>query len=248
MFGFRLSVKCAAGVLLAAFIASGAVAVQAQTTRRTRRESSANRKARIARTIAETYGHRYEVAGGGGYLRFQSGAPQRNNEVTFFMTGTYFLNPKLGIVGEVRGQYGNAKIGNTACTIVGCQPVFLGFDPQISEYPFLGGVAYRLYSKEKFGAAVTAEGGAALGKFDGGAKGLPSAVLGVWQSATKPAFSLGANFDYNFYPNLAFRVSPTYLGTFYRRDPADVNHGPNGTIQNNWGVNIGIVYRFGKIK
>ncbi len=55
------------------------------------------------RTIAETYGHRYEVAGGGGYLRFQSGAPQRNNEVTFFMTGTYFLNPKLGIIGDIRG-------------------------------------------------------------------------------------------------------------------------------------------------
>ncbi len=247
MFGFRLSVKCAVGVLLAGSIASGVVA-QAQTTRRTRRESSANRKARIARTIAETYGHRYEVAGGGGYLRFQSGAPQRNNEVTFFMTGTYFLNPKLGIIGDIRGLYGNAKIGNTACTVVGCSPVFLGFNPQISEYPFLGGVAYRLYAKEKIAATVTAEGGAALGKFDGGAKGLPSAVLGVWQSQTKPAFSVGANFDYNFYPNLAFRISPTYVGTFFRRDPTDVNHGPDGTIQNNFGVNAGIVYRFGKIK
>src|SRR5258708_11748634 len=125
MFGFRLSVKCAAGVLLAVSMASGAVAVQAQTTRRTRRESSANRKARIARTIAETYSHRFEVAGGGGYLRFQSGAPQRNNEVTFFMTGTYFLNPKLGIVGDIRGVYWRAKIGNTACTISGCSPIFL---------------------------------------------------------------------------------------------------------------------------
>ena len=86
MFGFRLSVKCVTGVLLAGLLATGAVAAEAQTTtRRTRRESSANRKARIARTIAETYGHRYEVAGGGGYLRFQSGAPQRNNEVTFFI-------------------------------------------------------------------------------------------------------------------------------------------------------------------
>jgi hypothetical protein len=248
MFGFRLSVKCVAGVLLAGSIASGTTAVQAQTTHRTRRESSANRKARIARTIAETYGHRYEVAGGGGYLRFQSGAPQRNNEVTFFMSGTYFLNPKLGIIGEIRGAYGNAKIGNTACTVVGCIPVNLGFNPQISEYPFLGGVAYRLYAKEKIAVTATGEGGAALGKFDGGAKGLPSAVLGVWQSTTKPAFSLGVNVDYNFYPNLAFRVSPTYLGTFFRRDPLDVNHGPNGTIQNNFGVNIGIVYRFGKIK
>src|SRR5271156_1475414 len=201
MFGFRSSVKKVAGLLLVGLMASGAVAVQAQVTRRTRRESSANRKARIARTIAETYGHRYEVAGGGGFLRFNSGAPQKNNEVTFFMTGTYFLNPKLGIIGDIRGAYGNARIGNTACTINGCSPIFLGFNPPISEYPFLGGVAYRLYAKEKFAVTATGEGGVALGKFDGAAKALPSAVLGVWQSQTKPAFSLGVNVDYNFYPN-----------------------------------------------
>jgi hypothetical protein len=242
MFGFRLSVKQVAGVLLAGSMASGAVAVQAQTAHRTRRESSANRQARIARTVAETYGHRYEVAGGGGLLRFQSGAPQRNNEVTFFMTGTYFLNPKLGIIGDIRGAYGNAKIGNNVQS-----PTTLGFNPQISEYPFMGGIAYRLYAKEKFAVAVTGEGGVALGKFDGAAKGLTSAELGVWQSTTKPAFSLGANFDYNFYPNLAFRVSPTYVGTFFRRDPADI-HGTPGTIQNNFGFNAGIVYRFGKIR
>jgi hypothetical protein len=243
MFGFRLSVKQVAVVLLAGFMASGAVALQAQTTRRTRRESSANRKARIARTIAETYGHRFEVAGGGGFLRFQSGAPQRNGEVTFFMTGTYYLNPKLGIIGDIRGMYGNAKIGNNVTS-----PVALNFNPQISEYPFMGGIAYRLYTREKVAFAVTGEGGAAIGKFDGGAKGLTSAEIGVWQSATRPAFSLGANFDYNFYPNLAFRVSPTYVGTLFRRDPTDTIHGSNGTIQNNFGVNLGIVYRFGKIK
>jgi len=120
MFGFRLSVKRVAGVLLAGLMASGAVAVQAQVTHRTRRESSANRKARIARTIAETYSHRWEVGGGGGYLRFQSGSIlQKNNEVTFWMTGTYFLNPKLGIIGDVRGAYGNAKIGNNTNTADG---------------------------------------------------------------------------------------------------------------------------------
>ena len=246
MFGFRLSVKCAAAVLLAGFIASGAVVVEAQTTtRRTRRESSANRKSRIERTIAETYSHRFEVAGGGGYLRFQSGSSlQKNNEVTFFMTGTYFLNPKLGIIGDVRGAYGNAKIGNP---VTPTSPN-LGFNPQISEYPFMGGVAYRLYAKEKIAVTATAEGGAAIGKFDGGSKGFTSAELGVWQSTTKPVFSLGANFDYNFYPDLALRVSPTYLGTFFRLDPTDTLHGPPGTIQNNFGVNVGLVYRFGKIK
>jgi hypothetical protein len=248
MFGFRLSVKCAAGVLLAGSIVSGAVAVQAQTTRRTRRESSANRKARIERTTAETYSHRFEVAGGGGYLRFQSGSLlQRNNEVTFFMTTTYFLNPKLGIIADVRGAYGKAKIGNNLSS-TSTPPPFLNFNPQISEYPFMGGVAYRVYAKEKVAVSVTGEGGAAIGKFDGGAKGLTSAQLGVWQSTTKPVFSIGANFDYNFYPNLAFRVSPTYVGTFFKLDPTDTQHGPPGNMQNNFGVNLGIVYRFGKIK
>src|SRR3984957_1396104 len=124
MFGFKLSVKCAAGVLLAVLVASGASTVEAQSTHRTRRESNANRKARIARTVEATYSHRYEVAGGGGYMRFRSGEYLRkNNEVTFWMTGTYFLNRKLGIVGDIRGAYGNAKIGNTA-------PSFLPFNPQ----------------------------------------------------------------------------------------------------------------------
>jgi Outer membrane protein beta-barrel domain len=242
MFGFRLNVKCVSGVLLAILVASGASAVEAQSTRRTRRESNANRKARIARTIEETYSHRYEVAGGGGYLRFRSGEYlQKNNEVTFFMTGTYFLNPKLGIIGDVRGMYGNAKIGNSS-------PNFLPFKPQISEYPFMGGVAYRVYAKEKVALMLTGEAGAALGKFDGDTKGLPSSALGLWQSATRPAISLGANFDYNLYPNIAMRISPTWVGTFYQLSPQDPAPQPHGSFQSNLGFNVGVVYRFGKIK
>jgi outer membrane protein with beta-barrel domain len=242
MFGFRLKVKCVAGVLLAVLVASGASAVEAQSTRRTRRESNANRKARIARTIEATYSHRYEVAGGGGYLRFRSGEYlQKNDEVTFFMTGTYFLNPKLGIIGDVRGMYGSAKIGNSS-------PNFLPFKPQISEYPFMGGVAYRVYAKEKIALTLTGEGGAALGKFDGDTKGLPSSALGLWQSATRPVVSGGANFDYNFYPNIAMRISPTFVGTFYQLSPQDPAPSPHGAFQSNLGINIGVVYRFGKIK
>src|ERR1700733_2777856 len=241
MFGFSMKVKCTAGVLLA-IVASGASAIEAQTTHRTRRESNANRQARIARTIEATYNHRYEVAGGGGFLRFRSGEYlQKNDEVTFFMTGTYFLNPKLGIIADVRGMYGNAKIGNST-------PNFLPFKPQISEYPFLGGVAYRVYAKEKVALMVTGEAGAALGKFDGDTKGLPSSALGLWQSATRPAISLGANFDYNFYPNIAMRISPTWVGTFYQLSPQDPAPQPHGSFQSNLGFNIGIVYRFGKIK
>jgi hypothetical protein len=240
MFGFSLNVKGLSGVLLAAVIASGASIAEAQSAHRTRRESNANREARIARTIEQTYSHRWEVGGGGGYLRFRSGEYlQKNNEITFWMTGTYYLRPKLGIIADVRGLYGNAKIGNT---------IFNLKNPQISEYPFMGGVAYRLYAKEKYAVSVTGEVGAALGKFDSGSKTIPSKDLGLWQSTTKPVFSVGANFDYNFYPNLAFRVTPTYVGTFYKLDPLDPAPQPHGSIQNNFGVNVGFVYRFGKIK
>jgi hypothetical protein len=241
MFGVRLSVKCVTGVLLATMIASGATVLEAQSTHRTRRESNANRQARIARTIEQTYDHRWEIAGGGGYLRFRSGEYlKRNNDVTFWMNGTYYLNPKVGIiVGDVRGLYGNAKVGNTIYDID---------NPQISAYPFMAGIGYRVMAKEKFAIGITGEGGVALGKFDGGSKGIPSKDLGLWESNTKPVVSAGVNIDYNFYPNLAFRFTPTFVGTFYSLDPLDSAPQPHGTFQTNLGFNMGLVYRFGKIK
>ncbi len=245
MFGFRIRVKHIAVLLLALSVAS-ATSMEAQTSHR-RRETNANRQARIQRTIQETYSHRWEVAGGGGYLRFRSGQYlQKNNEVTFWSTTTYYLNEKLGILADVRGMYGNAKINNGAGTPT--EPINLGFNPQISEYPLMGGVAYRLYAKEKFAVTLTGEGGVAIGKFDGGSKGIPSQYLHVWQSSIRPAMSIGANLDYNFYPNLALRITPTWLGTMYHLDPADTAPTPHGTFQNNAGFNIGLVYRFGKIK
>ncbi|GGA75882.1 hypothetical protein GCM10011507_29070 [Edaphobacter acidisoli] len=245
MFGFRIRVKNTAVLLLALSVAGATSCLQAQSTRR--RETNANREARIQHTIQETYSHRWEVAGGGGYLRFRSGQYlQKNNEVAFWTTTTYYFSEKLGVLADVRGLYGNAKIQNGA-GIPG-QPITLNFNPQISEYPLMGGVAYRLVTKEKFALSLTGEGGVAIGKFDGGSKGIPSQYLHVWQSAMRPVMSIGANFDYNFYPNLALRITPTWVGTTYQLDPADTAPQPHGSFQNNAGFNVGIVYRFGRIK
>lgn len=229
MFGFRFSVRSAATLLTAAVVLSAATSLQAQSARRTRRESNANRKARVERTIQDTYSHRWEAAGGGGYLRFRSGEfLQKNNEVTFFLSGTYFMNPKFGIIGEVSGAYGHAKVGNTIYNIP---------NPQISQYYFTGGPTYRVYAKQNYAVSVFGTAGAGIGKFDSGSKGIPAANLGLWDSQTRAVFSAGANLDYNFYPNLAFRVTPQYLGSTW-----------GGKIQNNVGVNVGFVYRFGRIK
>jgi hypothetical protein len=227
MFGFRLSVKCAAAALAAVFVASGATPLQAQFSRR--RETNANRRARIERTMQDTYSHQWEVGGGGGYLRFRSGELlQKNNEVTFWMSGTRFMTQKFGITGDVRGAYGNAKVGNTIFNIQ---------NPQISQYTFMAGPLYRFYTREKTAASVFATAGAGIGKFDSGTKSIPAEQLGLWPSETRAVFSVGVNLDYNFYPNLAVRITPTYLGSTW-----------GGTIQNNIGVNMGVVYRFGRIK
>jgi hypothetical protein len=216
--------------MVAALSASSALA---QNARRTGRETNANRKARIERQIADTYTHRWEVAGGGGYLRFRSGQlTQKNSEIAFWMNTTYYFNRNLGLTGEIRGAYGNAKIENLNPyqTTVG--------RPQISEYPFLVGPTYRFRLRQKTALSAFVLGGTAIGKFDGGSKGISAANLGLWPSTNaRPAFSIGGSLDLNLYPNLAFRMTPSYTATTF-----------GGTLQNNAGFEMGVVYRFGRQK
>ena len=219
--------RLAGGLMMVALLAGTWSAAGAQSQHRTRRESSANRKARIARTVEETYSHRWEVGGGGGYLRFQSGPYlQQNNEVTFWSSALYTLNPKLGVVVEGRGGFGRAKVGNTIYNL---------FNPAISEFNMMAGPSYRFVAKEKYTVSGFAEGGAAYGKFAGDTLGLPSQNLGIWEQGYAASASAGVNLDYNVYPNLALRVSPSYLFTTY-----------GGSFQHNKGVNVGVVYRFGR--
>lgn len=226
-------------VLLLTFLPSAAQA-QARRPARSRRETNANRKARIDREIAETYTHRWEISAGGGYLRFRSGEfLQKNNEVTFYGSTSYFLNPKLGILADAHGAYGNAKIGNNDFNLP---------NPQISQYTFTAGPEYRFYAKQKSAATAFVTGGIGYGKFDSGSKTIPPQLLGIWSTPWRAAFTAGVNFDYNFYPNLAFRITPTYIGTTFDGSTYNGVQTVHGTIQNNFGVNVGIVYRLGRQK
>jgi len=225
------SIQLLAAVWMVAVIASASAL--AQSARLAPRETNANRKARIARQITDTYTHRWEVAGGGGYLRFRSGQfNQKNSEIAFWLNTTYYFNQNLGLTGELRGAYGNAKINNLNpfASLVG--------RPQISEYPFLVGPTYRFRLRQKTSLNVFALGGTAIGKFEGDSKGISAANLGLWPSTdARPVFSLGGSLDLNLYPNLSFRISPSYTGTTF-----------GGSLQNNAGFEMGLVYRFGRQK
>jgi hypothetical protein len=220
-----------AGLVAGAMATAKAQSVQIQAKRKqeahARRETNASRQARIQRTIDETYAHRWEVFGGGGFLRFRSGEfTKKNSEVTWATAANYYLNPKLAIVGDARGSFGNAHaiINNT----------FGVYNPQINEYTFMGGASYRFYAKEKVAVSAQALGGVGWGIFSGGAKGLQGTQIGLWPDGFKPAFSVGVSADYNIFPELAFRVTPTYVGTTF-----------GSSVQNNVGFNAGVIYRFG---
>src|SRR5579875_3350430 len=208
------------------------VQVQRQQ-RRARRETNASRQARIQRTIEATYAHHYEVFGGGGFLRWNSGQyTQKNNEVSWTAGASYFLSPKLSVVGNAQGSFGSGRP-------LRFNPLFAPIgNPQINEYFFTGGANYRFYAKEKLAVSVQGTGGVAWGIFSSGSPYTYSAPqLGLWNDGFRPAFTISVNADYNFYPNLAFRVAPTYVGTNF-----------GGQVQNNLGFNAGIVYRFGARK
>ncbi len=234
----RFTFGLSAALLLLASLAP--LAARAQYAPRPRRETTATRRARLQREINETYSHRLEYSGGGGYLRFRSGQYlRRNNEITFYSSLNYFLSashPRLGVMGEVEGAFGSAKIGNN--------PFNLAQNPKISQYIFTGGPSFRLIAQRRIALSVFGTGGVALGNFAGGDKAIPPDLLGLWSTTLRPAFTAGVTLDYNFYPNLAARITPTYIGTTFDGAPVNGVQTVHGTLQNNVGFNIGIVYRF----
>jgi hypothetical protein len=232
-------VRCIA--IVAVFAATLAPLAGAQSHRR--HENTVNRQYRLTRAINETYSHRWEIAGGLGALRFEPGPLlRRDNQLEWTMNGTYYLTPAYGIVADVRGNYGDVKLNNPTCTGVSpnvtCTPSIGAVHPLVTEYTFMAGPQWRFYRKEKYAISAHVLAGDSMGNFDGGSKGVPAPLLGMWPDSNKTfAASVGVNLDYNFYPNFGFRVVPTYLYTHF-----------GGASQNNKGVNFEVLYRFGRIK
>jgi hypothetical protein len=195
-----------------------------------RRETNASRQARIARNIQETYSHKYEIFGGGGFLRFEPGQYlKRDTQINWAANTTYYFSPTLGLEASAQGSFGHAQ------TLRGQS--FTSYVPsaQINEYYFMAGPSYRFFRREKFALSAQAKGGIGWGIFGGGSKGFLPQTIGLWQDEARPAFSVGLSADYNIYPNLALRFTPNYLGTTF-----------GGKLQNNLGFNAGVIYRFGK--
>jgi hypothetical protein len=200
---------------------------RARVLREAQARVNARREARRQQIIRETYGAKFEAYFGGGYLRFHPGQyKQRNNEADWNVGITDYIRPKLGVTADFRGYYGTAYIGNNPYGI---------FLPSISQYTFLFGPQYRVYTQPKLAVSLQALAGVGHGNFDTGTGGLPASYLGLYSDGPSFNLSLSAPVDYNLSPGLAIRINPLYLMTTY-----------GGSVQNNLGFNANVVYRWGK--
>ena len=80
---------------------------RAEVLRQAQQRVNARRKLRVQQIIQDTYTHKYEVYGGGGYLRFHPGSTlQHMNEAAWNAGFTDYLAGKLGVTADFRGYYG----------------------------------------------------------------------------------------------------------------------------------------------
>jgi hypothetical protein len=188
----------------------------------------ARRREKVARAIQDTYSHKYELFGGGGYQRFHPGEHlQHINEYVWNAGFTAYEWPRLGLTGELRGNYGVAYTG---------QNIYGLFKPSISQYLVMAGPQYRIVRHEHIAVGAQLLAGAAKGIFNGNSAGFPGPLLGMWPNSTSVAFSAGVPIDFNLGPGLAVRLTLQDLVT---------NYGGSWQIKA-LGFTSGIVYRFGR--
>lgn len=187
----------------------------------------ARREQRRTQAIHDTYAHIYEAFIGSNYQRFTPGPNLQH--VTMYSWDaaiTRYLNERLGVTFDGRGNYGTAYVGLNSTSVT---------RPAISHYDALVGPTYRFMMRPKYSISGRAMGGIAIGNFSGDTNGFGTEILGLYPDGTTFAISAAIVGEVNLSPGLSLRLAPEYFGS-----------GFGSTYQNDWGATYGIVYRFGK--
>ncbi len=185
-----------------------------------------SRQRRIQQTIQNTYSHRYEIYGGGMYMRFRPGPYLHNAGTGGWALGLAgFLTPRFGITGDARGYYGSSAI-----TVNNPYDIH---NASFSSFTFTAGPQYRFYRGLHFALSAALQGGINYGYFDADTNGFPPEDVGLYPAGVVPAGIASIHADYNLSPGLALRLSPHML----------INHF-GGSFEHNQGFMVGLVYRF----
>ena len=183
-------------------------------------------------TDLSTYNNRWDVYGGFGYARFQTtlGVNLKANMYGWKGNVTGWLNPMVGITASSGNYYGSIALPPNAYNIS---------TANISEHLFLFGPTVRLYRGDKFAADGHFLLGGTYGIFDSSFKGanIEPNVLRLYNNQLAFALAAGASADYNWRPNIAFRVIADFQPTHYGL-----------ALQDEFAGSVGVVYKWGAIK
>ena len=177
---FALSVALAACALPAvqaqesSSVAPQAPAAASQATPATGQASvqariRARREQRRSNAIREAYSHQYEAYTGVGYMRFVPG-PTHQQRVTMYAWNvglTRYLNQRLGVTVDGRGNYGTAYVGLNPSGIT---------RPAISFYTAQAGPTYRFYMQPKYSVSGRVLAGFAGGNFTSDTNGFGTSM------------------------------------------------------------------------
>ena len=176
-----------------------------------------------------TYDNKYEVYGGANFMNFQAGQnlPKRMNFGGWEALGTYWVNRKVGLGLDARGEYGTT-------------PVFPNPYPQIQSRPFVSmymimpGLQYRGPKNHYAALNYHAYAGPAFGQFNHSTDGVPPGNIGLYSNRTAFLAALGGSVDFNRSKKLAIRLQPDLILEHFGTETREF-----------FAISGGVIYRFG---
>lgn len=153
------------------------------------------------------------------------------------LTGSYWFSKHWAVEGTGRAYLGTSGAGVNSLGIKG---------PFVGEYIFAAGPEW-LGPHNKHGAILAhALVGGAYGSFENDLKGASPATVDFYNNQIAPAAIFGGHFDLNRSARWVFRITPDALYTRYSTTYATPTTGTGGHNNWNFGLSVGVEYKFKK--
>ena len=185
------------------------------------------------------YDNRFDVSLGMAYGHIKAGPTllQGANLGGLDLEGSYWLSRHWGLEGTGRGYVGTSGAAVNDLSIKG---------PFVDQYIFAAGAEW-LGPHNKHGALVAhVLVGGAYGDFQHDLRGANPSVVDFYNNQVAPAAVFGGHFDLNRSPQWVFRVTPDALFTRYNANYSTPPSAAGARTNWNFGLSVGVEYKFKK--
>jgi len=192
------------------------------------------------------YDNRFDVSLGMAYGHMKAGPTllQGANLGGLDLTGSYWFSRHWAVEGSGRGYLGSSGAGPNDDGPNG-GPIK---GPFVAQYLFVAGPEW-LGPHNKHGALVAhVLVGGAYGDFQKDLLGNPPSTVDFYNNQIAPAAVFGGHFDLNRSARWVFRITPDALFTRYSTNYATNISPAGGRINWNFGISVGLEYKFKKTR